>query len=68
MLSGSNPSHFHIHWSTKDAPDWQRFKTHAEARFRALELVMPGESFTVEEHSGDCRACQPLRDPQRSSA
>lgn len=68
MPSGSNSPHFHIHWSTKDAPDWQKFSTHAEARFHALELIMPGESFTVEEHSGDCRACQSLRDAKRGSA
>jgi len=65
MLSGPDSPHFHIHWSTKGAPDWQRFSAHVEAHSRALELIMPAESFTVERYSGNCPACQWLRDPGR---
>jgi len=53
--------HFHIHWTEKNQADWQRFATRPEAHCRALELVQPRESFTIEEYSEDCPACEPLR-------
>ena len=49
--------HFHIHWSSTDALDWQRFSTCEEASQRAQELVRPDETFTIEEYSTDCPFC-----------
>jgi hypothetical protein len=51
-------SHFHIRWSTKDLLDWQRFRTRHEAIEFASELVLPGETYAVEEHSSACPICQ----------
>jgi hypothetical protein len=51
-------SHFHIRWSGKDSLDWQRFQTRQDAITLASELVRPGETYTVEEHSANCPFCQ----------
>jgi hypothetical protein len=46
--------HYHIRWSGKTSLDWQRFGTREEANTEAAHLVLPGESFTIEECSEDC--------------
>ena len=49
--------HFHIRWSHIAALDWERFDTVEEATARALELVRPGEKFTIEESQAKCSRC-----------
>lgn len=49
--------HFHIHWSTSNTLDWQRFATRQEAQGRAEDLVRPHETFSIEEQSSDCPFC-----------
>ena len=61
MTLGPDSPHFHIHWTEKKRADWQRFATRAEVHSRALELVQRGETFTIEEYSEDCPACEWLR-------
>jgi len=51
-------THFHIFWTQNHLMDWQCFETRAEATMRAMELVQPGETFSVEEILLQC----PLRD------
>jgi hypothetical protein len=48
--------HFHIRWSGSGL-DWQVFVTAKEAESAAQDLVLPGESFTVEEFGGNCPRC-----------
>jgi hypothetical protein len=50
-------THFHIHWSETDRFDWKAFVSHDEARESALSLVLPGESFSIDEFSSNCRVC-----------
>jgi hypothetical protein len=50
-------NHFHIHWSSKDSLDWERFASIPEALARAAELAQPNEKFTIEEASTDCSVC-----------
>jgi hypothetical protein len=59
--------HFHIHWSTTDQVDWQRFDTKAEADRRAVELVKPTESFTLEEFGANCPICERMRQSSQAS-
>jgi len=58
--------HFHIHWSDKANLDWARFPTRAEAEKNARQLVLPGESYTIEERDESCPECMKLM--QRMSA
>jgi hypothetical protein len=48
--------HYHIHWTRKTL-DWERFDTSADAEASARKLALPGETFTVEEHSESCPQC-----------
>jgi len=50
-------THFHIRWFGKDSLDWQRFQTRQDAITLANEVVRPGETYSVEEHSSDCPFC-----------
>jgi hypothetical protein len=58
--------HFHIRWSGEKL-DWEAFNTQAEAERQAKELMLPGESFAVEQFDGDCPRCGEIR-PAGSSA
>jgi hypothetical protein len=62
--------HFHIRWSGIGELDWERFDTLAEASARALDLVRPGEKFTIEEYQAKCPRCgedsSPIDDEQGS--
>jgi hypothetical protein len=62
--------HYHIRWVGTPALDWERFTTVAAATARALELVRPGEKFTIEESAGKCSRCgevsYPMDDDQDS--
>jgi len=51
-------SHFHIRWSSTSSLDWQRFQTRRDAILLADQLVRPGETYTVEEHSSSCPFCE----------
>jgi len=46
--------HYHIRWSGRATLDWQRFHTREEANVEAARLVLPDESFTIEECCEDC--------------
>jgi hypothetical protein len=46
--------HYHIRWAGKATLDWQQFGTREEAKAGAAHLVLPGESFTIEQCSEDC--------------
>ena len=48
--------HFHIHWSDSGL-DWQVFATAEDAMNAARDLVLPGESFTIEEFGRACPRC-----------
>ncbi len=51
------PRHFHIHWSDRDKLDWEAFDSFEEALSRALELIQPGENYTIEVFSKNCPVC-----------
>lgn len=51
-------SHYHIRCSRKDALDWERFGSRAEAESRAGELVRSGETYTIEEYDQSCARCR----------
>jgi hypothetical protein len=46
-------THFHIRWSNGKL-DWQRFETQVEAESSANDLVLPEESFTLEQFDSEC--------------
>jgi hypothetical protein len=56
----SHDLHYHIHWSHKTDLDWARFPTRAEAENNARQLVLPGETYTVEEQGEECPQCMKL--------
>jgi hypothetical protein len=58
-MKNGNGSHYHIHWTGKTL-DWERFDTSAEAEASARELMLPGETFTIEEHGESCPQCRSL--------
>jgi hypothetical protein len=51
-----NALHYHIRWSNA-AMYWERLNTHAEANVRAIQLMRPGETYTIEELNADCPRC-----------
>jgi hypothetical protein len=54
-------THFHIRWSkpaSKTASlDWERFDTQEEAEASAKQLVLPGETYSIEELDRACPRC-----------
>jgi hypothetical protein len=58
--------HYHIRWSEKivsnwkcfSALDWEAFTSRAEAEASARQLVRQNETYTIEEHDGNCPRCQ----------
>jgi hypothetical protein len=63
----SQKRHFHIHWINHDNSDWEPFDTRQDAHDRALELVRPGETFTIEECRAPCPVCEHLQKGQSFS-
>jgi hypothetical protein len=53
--------HYHIRWSEKAALDWACFDTRAEAEKSARQLVLPDETYTIEEYGATCPQCMKLR-------
>jgi hypothetical protein len=49
--------HYHIRWNEKAKLDWACFATRAEAEKDARRLVLPGETYTIEEHGERCPQC-----------
>jgi hypothetical protein len=49
-------NHFHIRWSNSKF-DWQTFNTREEAEASAKELVLPDETYSIEQFDGDCPQC-----------
>jgi hypothetical protein len=56
-MKNGNGSHYHIHWSGKPTLDWERFDTTADAEANARKLMLPGETYTIEEHGESCPRC-----------
>jgi hypothetical protein len=50
--------HYHIRWSGKAALDWECFNTHAEAEASAKQLLLQGETYTIEEYDDACPRCR----------
>ena len=51
-------SHYRIRWSDKATLDWESFDTSADAEASAKKLMQSGETYTIEEHDGDCARCR----------
>jgi hypothetical protein len=51
--------HFHIRWSAPlgSKLDWEAFTNKDDAEGRAVELVRPDESYTIEQFDGNCPVC-----------
>ena len=58
-------NHFHIRWSNSKF-DWQIFNTREEAEEAAKELVLPEETYSIEQFDGDCPQCYRTKPPARS--
>jgi uncharacterized paraquat-inducible protein A len=41
-----------------DTLDWERFDTNPDAEVSAKKLVQSCETYTIEEHNGDCPRCR----------
>ena len=50
--------HYHIHWFGKGTLDWESFDTIPDAEASAKKLMQSGETYTIEEHNGDCPRCR----------
>jgi hypothetical protein len=50
--------HYHIHWSTKDTLDWESFRSRTEAEQAARQLMLTGETYTIEERDETCPQCR----------
>ena len=50
-------THYHIRWSEKGL-DWESFDTIPDAELSGKKLVQSGETYTIEEHNGDCPRCR----------
>jgi len=50
-------THFHIRWSKTASLDWEPFDTQEEAEASAKQLVLPGETYTIEKFDGACPRC-----------
>jgi hypothetical protein len=48
--------HYHIRWSNGKL-DWEAFDEEAKAKSSAENLVMQGESYTIEAFDGNCSEC-----------
>jgi hypothetical protein len=59
-----NTLHYHIRWSGRATLDWERFNTHKEAEARAKLLILPSETYTIEEHDRTCQRCQQAMKPK----
>ena len=54
-------THYHIRWADSKI-DWQAFPTKDEAVADAERLKQVDESYSIEEHDGNCERCQRLND------
>jgi hypothetical protein len=54
--------HYHIRWS-RSGLDWESFHTYAEAEVFAEELLLPGETFKIEEFGENCPRCKAEKVP-----
>ena len=59
-------NHYHIHWSEKDTLDWESFRSRTDAETRARQLMVAGETYTIEERDEACPQCR--RGPQAKLA
>jgi hypothetical protein len=50
--------HYHIRWSRTPTLDWECFSTRVDAEASAKQLVLEGESYTIEEHGEACPRCR----------
>ena len=55
---------YHIYWTKKDQMDWECHPTRQAAEWRATELVLRDETYTIveQQHSGDQRNQAKTRD------
>jgi hypothetical protein len=56
--------HYHIRWSESKL-DWDIFDTPEEAEAAAKQLVLPNETYTIEQFDGDCPRCNDTSSPGR---
>jgi hypothetical protein len=56
-------NHFHIHWTRahESKLDWDIFNTPEEAEAAAKQLVLPHETYVIEQFDGDCPRCNGAR-------
>jgi hypothetical protein len=54
-------THFHIQWSTKSTLDWATFNTREKAEALAKELVLEGETYSIQERGNSCERCATRR-------
>jgi len=52
--------HYHIRWSNSQL-DWEAFCTQVEAEASALDLVLPDESYIIQEFDETCSECSALK-------
>jgi hypothetical protein len=50
--------HWHIRWSRQTPLDFEPFGSPQEADFCARQMVLPGETYTIEKCDRDCVRCK----------
>jgi hypothetical protein len=60
--------HYHIHWSGKAGLDWECFNTYPDAEASAKQLLLQGETYTIEEHDEACPRCRDAMNAKSASA
>ena len=52
--------HYHIRWPLGNKLDWERFDSQQNVEARANELVLKGETYTIEKSDQPCARCMQM--------
>jgi hypothetical protein len=61
MTATFEQPHYHIRWTRPPKFDWQPFSTPEEAKQAAEQLVLQGETYSIEKFGVECERCTALR-------
>jgi hypothetical protein len=61
MAATFEQPHYHIRWTRPAKLDWHPFSTLEEAKQAAEQLVLQGETYSIEKFGETCERCAELR-------
>jgi hypothetical protein len=61
MAATFEQPHYHIRWTRPAKLDWLSFSTLEEAKQAAEQLVLIGETYSIEKCGEACEQCAELR-------